>query len=131
MVLNPSSRQKHHPLTRICHVTKPAPKLPATQQQLGKWLKNLRGDRTQIEIAAAAGTTERNLIRWETQGNKSFLSFLRYLHVLGVKIDPAPPVPLTPLSEETAKALAQIEQVLGEILARLDATASPTGSERP
>jgi transcriptional regulator with XRE-family HTH domain len=100
--------------------------VPQTQREVAAWLKKLRGKRTQTEVAAAAGTNERNVKRWENQGHQTILGLLRYLQALGVTIDPAPPLP-APAGDEL---LRRLETVVARIEAALDDQQAPPAVPR-
>ena len=57
---------------------------------VGAWLRELRGERSQRDVAASAGISERTLQRYENDQGPS-REMLRLLDALGVKLQPPAP----------------------------------------
>lgn len=77
---------------------------------VGAWLRELRGKRSQRDVAASAGISERTLQRYENDQGPSY-EMLRLLDALGVKLEP--PAPNGVRSVETE--LADLHRLLREL----------------
>lgn len=81
---------------------------------MGAWFRELRGERSQREVAASAGISERTLQRYESDQGPSY-EMLRLLEALGVELNPpAPSEAPRAVNAELASLRALLEGLRGD-----------------
>jgi transcriptional regulator with XRE-family HTH domain len=80
---------------------------------VGAWLRELRAGRSQRDVAASAGISERTLQRYENDQGPSY-EMLRLLDALGVKLIPPPP---NGAPRAVGAELADLRNLLAELRA--------------
>lgn len=78
---------------------------------MGEWLRSLRGERSQRDVAASAGIAERTLQRYENDQGPSY-EMLRLLDALGVKLEPPAP---SGVPRSVGAELGELRTLLAEL----------------